>query len=116
MMMLLSLYNETYRVEDNGSTLESQEEYTLVTDRQQILDLITQTVNISRDEYSIRFTAPHTALLLRSGDIIEVRHDEFGWGTGAGQTQFFWRVQELKLTENNTVEITATKYDSSKEL
>lgn len=177
--------NPTWRVEDNGSTLESQEEYTLITDKQQVLDLITQTVNISRDEYSLRFTAPHTALLLRSGDIIEVRHDEFGWGTdtgtevgstvyagsfvvgkyykiittgytqvspplsetdftligapnndtgtvfyatGAGtgtgeaievtdaQTRMFWRVQELKLTEDNTVEITATKYDSSKEL
>ena len=108
--------NPTWRVEDNGSTLESQEEYTVVTDKQQILDLITQTVNISRDEYSVRFNAAHTALLLRSGDIIEVRHDEFGWGTGAGQTQMFFRVQELKLAEDNTVEITATRYDSSKEL
>jgi hypothetical protein len=108
--------NPTWRVEDNGSTLEAQEEFTMVTDKDQILDLITQTVNISRDEYTIRFTAAHTALLLRSGDIIEVRHDEFGWGTGAGQTQKFFRVQELKLTEDNTVEITATIYDSSKEL
>ena len=70
----------------------------------------------SRDEYTIRFTAAHTALLLRSGDIIEVRHPEFGWGVDAGEQQIFFRVQELKLTEDNTVEITATKYDSSKEL
>lgn len=108
--------NATWRVEDNGSTLETQEEYTMVTDKDQVLDLITQTVNISRDEYTIKFTAAHTALLLRSGDIIEVRHDEFGWGTGAGQTQKYFRVQELKLTEDNTVDITATIYDSSKEL
>ena len=108
--------NTTYRVEDNGSTLETQEDYTMITDQAQVLDLITQTVNISRDEYSVRFTAAHTALLLRSGDIIEIRHPEFGWGVEPGETQFFWRVQELKLTEDNTVEITATKYDSSKEL
>ena len=88
----------------------------MITDSAQVLDLITQTVDISRDEYTISFTAAHTALLLRSGDIIEVRHDEFGWGTGAGQTQKFFRVQELKLTEDNTVDITATIYDSSKEL
>jgi len=106
----------TFRVADNGSVLETQEDYTMITDSAQVLDLITQTVNISRDEYTIRFTAAHTALLLRSGDIIEVRHPEFGWGVGVGETQFFFRVQELKLTEDNTVEITATKYDSSKEL
>ena len=88
----------------------------MITDSAQVLDLITQTVNISRDEYIVRFTAAHTALLLRSGDIIEIRHPEFGWGTGAGEQQVFFRVQELKLTEDNTVEITATKYDSSKEL
>ena len=108
--------NATFRVEDNGSVLETQEDYTMVTDKTQVLDLITQTANISRDEYAISFTAAHTALLLRSGDVIEVRHDEFGWGTGAGQSQKFFRVQELKLTEDNTVEITATTYDSSKEL
>ena len=108
--------NPTWRVEDNGSTLETQEDYTMITDSAQVLDLITQTANISRDEYTIKFTAAHTALLLRSGDIIEVRHDEFGWGTGAGQTQKFFRVQELKLTEDNTVDIIATIYDSSKEL
>ena len=108
--------NPTWRVEDNGSTLESQEEYTMITDKDQVLDLITQTANISRDEYAIKFTAAHTALLLRSGDVIEVRHDEFGWGTGAGQSQKYFRVQELTLTEDNTVEITATTYDSSKEL
>ncbi len=177
--------NTTYRVADNGSVLESQEDFTMITDADQVLDLITQTVDISRDEYTIKFTAAHTALLLRSGDIIEVRHDEFGWGTDTGtevgsniyagsfvlgktykivttgytqvspplsETDFttigafsndagtvfyatgagtgtgeaievtgaqirkFFRVQELKLTEDNTVDIIATIYDSSKEL
>ena len=108
--------NAAWTLEDNGSVLEAQEDYTMVTTKDVVLDLITQTVNISRTEYTLNFTASHTALLLRSGDIIEVRHDEFGWGTGAGQTQKFWRVQELKLTEDNTVDITATIYDSSKEL
>ena len=108
--------NTTYRVADNGSVLESQEDFTMITDSAQVLDLITQTVDISRDEYTIKFTAAHTALLLRSGDIIEVRHPEFGWGVDAGETQKFFRVQELKLTEDNTVDIIATIYDSSKEL
>lgn len=108
--------NATYQAEDNGSVLETQEDFTMVTDSDHVLDLITQYVELSRDSATINFTASHQALLLRSGDIIEVRHDEFGWGTDAGQTQKFFRVQELKLTEDNTVEIAATTYDSSKEL
>jgi hypothetical protein len=55
-------------------------------------------------------------LLLASGDVIEVRLDDLGWGTGAGQTRKYFRVQELKLTEDNTVEITATTYNSALEL
>ena len=47
--------NATFRVEDNGSVLETQEDYTMVTDKTQVLDLITQTANISRDEYAISF-------------------------------------------------------------
>ena len=108
--------SDAFAIEDNGSILETQEDYTMITDSAQVLDLITQTVNISRDEYTIKFTAAHTALLLRSGQVIEVRHDEFGWGTGAGQSQKFFRVQELKLTEDNTVDITATTYNSALEL
>jgi hypothetical protein len=108
--------NPTYRVEDNGSVLEATADYTLITDSTLVTDLITQTVNKSRTQQTLTFTAAHTALLLRSGDIIEVRHPEFGWGTGAGETQKFWRVQELTLTEENTVEITALTYDSTLEL
>lgn len=108
--------NDTYITEDNGSVLENQEDYTMITDSDQVLDLITQTVDLSRNEYIVQMTVAHTALLLKSGDVIEVRHDDFGWGTGAGQTQQFFRVQELKLTEDNTVELTATTYNSAGEL
>ena len=108
--------NATYLAEDNSSVLEQTEEYTVVTERAIVEDLITQQVDISRDRSVVTFKAPHVALLLKSGDIIEIRHDEFGWGTGAGQTQKFFRVEELKLAEDNTVDITATTYDSSKEL
>jgi len=108
--------NQPWIEEDNGSILESQEDYTMLTDEATVLDLITQQVSQSRDEYQIQMTVAHVALLLRSGDIIEIRHDDFGWGTGAGQTQKFWRVQELKLTEENTVEMAATTYNSALEL
>ena len=108
--------NPAFAIEDNGSILESQEDYTMITDSAQVLALIEQQVNISRNEFTLGFTAPHTALLLRSGDIIEVRHSEFGWGILPGETQQFFRVQELTLTEDNTVEIACTTYNSALEL
>jgi len=108
--------NATYLTADNSSVLEQTEEYTVVTEKAIVQDLITQQVDISRDRSVVTFKAPHIALLLKSGDIIEIRHDEFGWGTGSGQTQKFFRVEEMKLGEDNTVDITATTYDSSKEL
>ena len=113
---LVLFKSDPYILEDNGSILEAQEDYTMITDADYVTDLITQMANTSRDQYQINFTAAHTALLLKSGDVIEVRHDDFGWGTGAGQTQEFFRVQELKLTEDNTVEIIATTYNSALEL
>ncbi len=113
---LVIFKSDAFITQDNGSVLETQEDYTMITDVDQVEDLITQTVNISRAESTISMTVAHIALLLRSGDIIEVRHDDFGWGTGVGQTQKFWRVQELKLTEDNTVELSATTYDSALEL
>ena len=113
---LVVVKDETYIEEDNGSVLESQEDYTMITNADHVEDLITQMMEMSREESILSFKAPHTALLLRSGDIIEVRHPEFGWGTGAGETQKFWRVQELKLADDNLVEISATTYDSSKEI
>lgn len=108
--------NATYLTADNSSVLEQTEEYTVVTEKAIVQDLITQQVDISRDRSVVTFKAPHVALLLKSGDIIEIRHDEFGWGTSAGQTQKFFRVEEMKLAEDNTVDITCTTYDSSKEL
>ena len=113
---LIIFKDDSFIEEDNGSVLESQEDYTMITDQQLVLDLITQKVNISRNQYQVQMKVAHVALLLRSGDVIEIRHPDFGWGIEAGQTQKFWRVQELKLSEDNTVDMSLTTYDSSKEL
>ena len=113
---LVLFKSDAFILEDNGSVLEAQEDYTMITGTSLVTDLVTQMANVSRQLYQISFTAPHTALLLKSGDVIEVRHDDFGWGIGLNQTQKFWRCQELTLTEDNTVEIVATTYNSALEL
>jgi len=88
----------------------------MITEEAIVSDLITQMMDISRQEQSVKMEVSHNGLLLTSGDIIEIRHPDFGWGTGAGETQKFWRVQELKLSEENTVEVTCTTYNSALEL
>ena len=108
--------NDTYITQDNGSVLETQEDYTMITDADLVEDLITQMMEYSRVEETVKLEISHNGLLLQSGDVIEIRHPDFGWGTGAGETRKYWRVQELKLTEDNTVEITATTYNSALEL
>jgi hypothetical protein len=113
---LVLFQSGAFQTEDNGTVLETQEDYTLITNGPFVEDLITQMAEQSRDLYQLSFVAAHTALLLASGDVIEVRLDDLGWGTGVGQTRKYFRVQELKLTEDNTVEITATTYNSALEL
>jgi hypothetical protein len=109
--------NPAYAIEDNGSILESMEDYTMITDSTLVTDLITQTVDISRNEQTVQFEAAHTALLLKSGDIIEVVSSELGWGPAESPAnRKYFRVQELTLTEENTVDITATTYNSAEEL
>ena len=113
---LIIYKNDLFIAQDNGSVLETQEDYTMITDQQLVLDLITQKVDISRDEYQVQMKVAHVALLLRSGDIIEIRHPDFGWGIAVGETQKFWRVAELKLSEDNTVDMSLTTYNSALEL
>ena len=109
-----------YQAEDNGSVLEEDEGYTMITTKSLVEDLLTQRVEQSRNLYSISFTVSHIGLSLKAGDVIEVRQDDFGWGptvpVNPDFVQRFFRVQELKLTEDNTVEIAATTYDSALEL
>ena len=89
----------------------------MITDSTLVTDLITQTVDISRNEQTVQFEAAHTALLLKSGDIIEIISEELGWGPAESPAnRKYFRVQELTLTEENTVEITATTYNSAEEL
>jgi len=110
---LVLFKSDAYILEDNGTVLETQEDYTLITDANLVTDLIEQMVEKSRNRYTISFTAAHTALLLHAGQVVKVRHDDFGWDA-LNMKDF--RIQELKLTEDNTVEIIATTYNSALEL
>jgi hypothetical protein len=105
-----------YLAADNDTVLENKQDFGLITDEQFVLDMITQRVDYSRVLETITFTASHRAIQLLAGDVIEVRNSDYGWGTGAGETQHYWRITDLVLNEDNTVQISASTYDSSKEL
>lgn len=106
----------TYLQEDNGSILEDKEEYTLTTDTDLVQDLLVQRIKQSRNLTTISFTASHEALLLGAGDVIEVVYPIFGWGPGVGEERKYFRVQELSITPENTIDVVATTYQSDSEL
>ena len=110
---LVIFKSDAFAIEDNGSILEAQEDYTLITSAAIVTDLVTQMVNKSRNRLTISFTASHTALLLKAGQVVKVNLDDFGW-TATNMKDF--RIQELKLTDDNTVDVIATTYDSALEL
>ena len=110
---LVIFKSDAFAIEDNGSILEAQEDYTLITSAAIVTDLVTQMVNKSRNRLTISFTASHTALLLKAGQVVKVNLDDFGW-TAVNMKDF--RIQELKLTDDNTVDVIATTYDSALEL
>lgn len=113
----LVVYNpSSYLTDDNNAVLEDKQEFSLITDEQFVLDMITHNVDYSRNMQTIAFTASHKAMQLRAGDIIDVRNSYYGWGDGPGEGLRYWRVMEISYTRGNTVEITASTYDSSKEL
>ena len=106
----------SYLEQDGLTVLEHKQEYSLITDKQFVTDLIQQKVDYSRDSEVITFTTSHRALELRAGEVIEVQNPDYGWGTGAGETRRYWRVIEITINEDNTVDISAAAYDSGLEL
>lgn len=106
----------SYLEEDGLTVLEYKQEFSLITDKQFVTDLIQQKVDYSRDSEVITFTTSHRALELRAGEVIEVQNSDYGWGTGTGETRRYWRVIEININENNTVDISAAAYDSGLEL
>jgi len=99
--------NSSYKTEDNNTELLAKVETTLVSDATIVGNLATWTMNNSRNQTTISFTAAHTAIDVQAGDIVDVTHPVVGY------TNKKFRVQEIVLTEDNTIKILAQEYTSS---
>lgn len=96
-----------YLTEDQGEDLHTEVKLEGVTDFFQAQDLAEFIVKESRSQMFIDFKAQPSAMVLEPGDIIEVTHGSPSW------TNKEFRVRELTINSNLTVNIKAQEYDSS---
>ena len=99
--------NSSFKTEDNGTTLLAQQDTTLVSDATIAGNLATWIMNNSRNQTTISFEAAHTAVDVQAGDVIDVTHPVVGY------TNKKFRVQEIVLTEEDSIKILAQEYTSS---
>jgi hypothetical protein len=111
-------YNENIKIvesssfltADNNAVLEGRVEFNLITDATLATSLATYKMNASRKTMVVQFEAPHVRLPVECGDIISITNSDFGFSSK------LFRVLQMELTSNNTINIIAQEYDSSIEL
>jgi hypothetical protein len=101
-----SSVHTTYYEEDNYQPFETSVKAEGVSDPYHALALAEHTVRSSRSLFTVNFKANKDALVLEPGDFIDVTLEAAGFDTAV-----IMRVQEVKISESFTVEITAYFYD-----
>jgi len=96
--------SDTYLTQDNNQPLLGQIRFDLVDEESLVNTLSTYVLNSSRYNRSVAFTAAHTTLKVECGDIVTLVHEDFGW---AGK---LFRVAQMNLTPENTIEFTLLEY------
>ena len=99
--------NATYLSEDNATVLLGKQDLTLVSGAVQAENIATWMMNNSRYQTTISFECTHTAIDVEAGDIIDITHAVVGYSAKK------FRVQEIVLTQDDTIKITAQEYTSS---
>jgi predicted phage tail protein len=94
-----------YKIDDK-TTLEVSIDSTLITDTAQLTLMGESMIEHSRIAQSVSFTAPHTALVLSPGEIVDVTYDIMDWE----QQEF--RVVEMSIQADNTIKFTLQSYFS----
>ena len=102
--------HETAFAQDNNTILEAKVDMPLITDTTLIAQLAQYKIDTSRQSVSVSFTAPHTAMTVECGDIIDLTHDMFGWDSK------LFRVLSMEIMADNTVNIIANEYQSENEI
>jgi len=111
-------YNENIKIiesssfltADNNSVLEGRIEFNLVTNATLATNLATYKMNASRKTMVVQFEAPHVKLPVECGDVVAITNVDFGFSAK------LFRVLQMEITPDNTLNIVAQEYDSSIEL
>lgn len=107
---IITHFDNSYFNADGGKVLEAKVDMPLITEEEQIKDLAQYKIEQSRLAVTVNFTAPHTALIVECGEIIDITHNIFGWNSKK------FRVVQQEILADNTVNLIATEYDSTIEI
>ena len=99
--------NSSYLTEDNNTVLLGKQDLTLCSDATIAGNIATWMMNNSRYQTTIAFECSHQAIDVQAGDIVDITHTLVGYSAKK------FRVQEIVLTQDNTIKITAQEYTSS---
>ena len=102
--------NVTYLTADKNKVLEQRTESNLITDSTTLKALLNHQLDDSRYGTVIEFEAGHTVIQVEAGDIVNVTHPQLGYDN----KQF--RVLQLGITPDNTINIVAVEYIASIEI
>lgn len=100
--------NATYLTEDNDVELQSKVSYSLINDTALVEDMAEFLLDESRNNITVSFVAPHTALKVECGDVITLELPQLGWDNGKE-----FRVVNTVITTENTIEFECIEYDST---
>lgn len=99
-----------YLAADNDRVLESRIESNLITDSATLKTLLNHKLDNSRHGTIISFDSAHTAIQIEAGDIVAVTHPILDYDN----KQF--RVLQMGITPDNTINIVAVEYIASIEI
>ncbi len=99
-----------YLAADNDRILESRIQNNLISDSATLKTLLNHKLDDSRHGTMISFDAGHTAVQVEAGDIVAVTHPMLGFDNKA------FRVLQLGITPEGTINIVAVEYIASIEI
>ena len=110
---LVIVSNSSYKTQDNETELKATTETTLVSNSVVAGNIAEWIMENSRDTTTVSFTASHDTInttnntLIDAGEIIDITHPVVGW------TNKLFRVQQVTLTEDDTLEFIVSAYDNT---
>tara|TARA_Y100001973_G_scaffold100940_1_gene163015 strand:+ start:11497 stop:12903 length:1407 start_codon:yes stop_codon:yes gene_type:complete len=99
--------SDTYLTEDNNTVLVGRTSNTLISTNSQASQLGKYLMDDSRHQTVINFKAPHSAIDVSAGDVVDVTHTDLGFSSKK------FRILSATLNEDDTIDFQAQVYESS---